>query len=91
MSTTVTASAARQQLYGLVRQVNDDADVVTITSKGGDAVLLSADEWAQIAETLHVMSLPNASRMVEDIRAINAGDTSRIVPADLVDPEQIAG
>lgn len=90
MSTTVSATTARSQLFGLIAQVNDDADVVTITSKAGDAVLVSASEWAQIAETLHVASLPNAGRMLADIRAIAAGDTSGLVQVDLVDPDRIA-
>ncbi|WP_164545288.1 type II toxin-antitoxin system Phd/YefM family antitoxin [Antribacter gilvus] len=90
MGTTVTATAARGQLFGLIARVNDDADVVTITSKAGDAVLVSASEWAQIAETLHVASLPNAGRMLADIRAIAAGDTSQLVRAELIDADKIA-
>jgi prevent-host-death family protein len=37
---------------GLIRQVNDDHEPVRINSKGGDAVLMSADDFDSWQETI---------------------------------------
>jgi antitoxin YefM len=39
---TISASEARSRLFPLIQQVNDDHAPVRITSRGGDAVLMSA-------------------------------------------------
>jgi len=41
----VNASTARANLFGLVEQVNQDHLPRIITSKKGDAVLLSKEDW----------------------------------------------
>ncbi|MDF2824636.1 MAG: prevent-host-death family protein [Mycobacterium sp.] len=41
---SISASEARQRLFPLLEQVNDDHAPVRITSKAGDAVLMSADD-----------------------------------------------
>ena len=43
--TTVTASEARKLLFPLLGQVDDDHSVVTITSKAGNAVLISEEDY----------------------------------------------
>ena len=40
----ITASEARKNLFPLIEQVNEDRTPVEITSKRGDAVLISGDE-----------------------------------------------
>ena len=50
---SISASEARQRLFPLLEQVNTDHEPVRITSKGGDAVLMSADDydkWLAIAK-----------------------------------------
>jgi len=49
--TTITASQARSTLFPLIEAVNQDGGIVTITSKAGNAVLMSADEYAALEET----------------------------------------
>jgi len=47
---SISASKARQRLFSLLEQVNTDHEPVRITSKGGDAVLMSAadyDSWQE--------------------------------------------
>ena len=41
----ITASEARKNLFPLIEQVNDDRQPVEITSKRGDAVLLSRADY----------------------------------------------
>jgi len=55
---TVSVSQARKDLYNLVDQVGESHEPLVITSKRGDAVLLSAKDWQAIQETMHLLSVP---------------------------------
>jgi prevent-host-death family protein len=61
----LSASEARAKLFSLVEQVNKDHSPRIITSRQGDAVLLSKDDWETIQETLYLQSIPG---LVESIR-----------------------
>jgi antitoxin YefM len=62
----ITASAARRDLFSLIQQVSDDRSAVEITSKRGNAVLVSADEFAAWRETRHLFASPaNARRLLD--------------------------
>lgn len=61
----ISASEARANLFGLVEQVNQDHSPRVITSRKGDAVLLSKADWESIQETLYLQSIPG---FVESIR-----------------------
>ncbi len=45
---SITASEARKQLFPLIEKVNNDRVAVEITSRRGNAVLISADEYAAL-------------------------------------------
>lgn len=69
----VTASEARKNLFPLIEQVNEDRTPVEITSRRGDAVLLSRDEFDALQETAHLLRSPrNARRLLESLdQAVN--------------------
>jgi len=70
----ITASEARRTLFPLIQRVNDDAVVVEITSKGGNAVLMSAAQYESMQETLYLLRSPaNAKRLMESIEQVRAG------------------
>ena len=50
--TVVSASEARANLFGLIERVNEDAAPVEITSRRGDAVLISRSEFEAQAQLL---------------------------------------
>jgi len=52
-------SEARAKFFSLVEQVNKDHLPRFITSRQGDAVLLSKSDWESIQETLYLQSIPN--------------------------------
>ena len=54
----LSASEARAKLFSLVEQVNKDHSPRMITSRQGDAVLLSKNDWESIQETLYLVSIP---------------------------------
>jgi len=55
--TTLNSTEARSNLYGLIAQVNDSHQPITITGKKGNAVLISEDDWSAINETLFLMNI----------------------------------
>lgn len=72
----ITASDARRRLFPLIKQVNDDRAPVEITSKRGNAVLMSADEYAAWQETAYLFRTPaNARRLLDAAEAAARGET----------------
>ena len=63
--TTLTASKARSKLYRLIDETAQSHQPVVISGKRSQAVLLSADDWKAIQETLYLLSIPD---MRESIR-----------------------
>jgi antitoxin YefM len=71
----ITASEARRKLFPLIEQVNDDRRPIEITSRRGNAVLMSADEYAAWEETAHLFRSPaNARRLLDAADAARRGD-----------------
>ena len=64
--TILTASEARADLDRLMEQAAETHEPITITGDRGDAVLVSAEDWAAIQETLFLLSVPG---MRESIKA----------------------
>ena len=72
---SISASEARQRLFPLLEQVNTDHEPVRITSKAGDAVLMSADDYDSWQETVYLLRSPeNARRLMEAVVRDRAGD-----------------
>jgi antitoxin YefM len=70
----MTASEARKNLFPLIEQVNEDRSAIEITSRRGDAVLLSRDEYDALQETAHLLRAPkNARRLLESLDQALAG------------------
>jgi antitoxin YefM len=71
----VTASEARKRLFPLIEQVNDDRTPVEITSRRGNAVLLSRADYDALEETAHLLRVPaNAKRLVESLQQAKSGE-----------------
>jgi antitoxin YefM len=71
----ITASTARKNLFPLIQQVNEDHTPVEITSKGGDAVLISLDDYRALEETAHLLRVPeNARRLLESLQQAERGE-----------------
>ena len=64
---SVTATAARKDLYNLIARVNENSAPITITNnRGKGAVLIGEDDWAAIEETLYLNSIPGMSASLEE-------------------------
>jgi len=70
----ITASEARKNLFPLIEQVNDDRTPIEITSRRGDAVLLSRADYDALEETAHLLRVPaNAKRLIESLQQAHSG------------------
>lgn len=77
MAMAITASEARRALFPLIEQVNNDRSPVEITSKRGNAVLMSADDYAAWQETAYLFRSPaNARRLLDAAGAAERGETA---------------
>lgn len=65
------ASTARANLFSLIEQVNQDHLPRVITSKKGDAVLLSKQDWESLQETLYLQSIEG---LVESVKQTELED-----------------
>jgi antitoxin YefM len=72
---SITASEARKNLFPLIEQVNDDRTPIEITSRRGDAVLLSRADYDALEETAHLLRSPaNAKRLLESLQQALSSD-----------------
>ena len=63
---SLTASEARANLYRLIDQTAESHKPIVISGKRSSAVLLSAEDWNAIQETLYLLAVPG---MRESIKA----------------------
>jgi antitoxin YefM len=70
----ITASEARRNLFPLIEQVNQDRTPIEITSKRGDAVLISIDDYHALEETAYLLRSPaNVRRLLESLDQARSG------------------
>ncbi len=68
--TTLTATEARKQLYGLLDSVAASHEPVQIAGKRHSAVLIAEEDWRAIQETLYLTSIPNMREsIIEGMKA----------------------
>jgi len=60
----VNATNARNNLYNLIDQTIKSCEPIQITSKRGDAVLISYDDWKAIQETIYLLSIPGLKESI---------------------------
>ena len=62
--TAVTVTEARKTLYALLDDVSASHEPVHITGKRNSAVLISADDWRAIQETLYLHSVAGMAEAI---------------------------
>ncbi len=77
--TTFTATAARQALFSILEKSIKGHAPVKITSKNGDAVLISEEDYESLLETLELLSTPGMHKSILEAKAdIKAGRTKSL-------------
>ena len=76
---SIPASTARQNLFPLIKQVNDDHEAVLITSNAGNAVLVSESEWKNMLEIQYLLSTQaNRDWLSKSINEADNGQTKLV-------------
>ncbi len=98
---TLTASKARSNLYRLIDQAAETHQPITISGKRHDAVLLSAQDWQAIQETLSLLAVPGMRESIKDGMAesvescafigLLAGRTQKIATLEEIDTATAQG
>lgn len=87
---TISASEARKDLFPLIKRVNDDHTPVRISSKNGDAVLMSAQDYDSWQETVYLLRSPaNARSLMEAVARDRSGET--VITRTMAELEELAG
>ena len=74
----ITAREARKNLFRLIKRVNEDRTIVEITSRRGNAVLMSLDDYRALEETAYLLRSPtNVRRLFASLEQARAGDASQ--------------
>jgi antitoxin YefM len=90
MAVAISASEARAHLFPLIQQVNDDHVPVRINSRGGDAVLMSAEDFDSWQETIYLLRSPaNARRLMEAVARDKSDQAA--VPKTMEELRALAG
>jgi antitoxin YefM len=74
---TISYSSLRNNLAGVLDQVNNDHQAVIITRQNKTpAVIISLDDFKSYEETAYLMTSPkNAKRLTDSINEIESGNT----------------
>ena len=62
---TLTASEARANLYRLIDEAAESHKPITISGKRSSAVLLAAEDWSAIQETLYLLAVPGMRESIK--------------------------
>ena len=74
---TITATEARKSFFELIKQTNQSHDVIQVQHKSGNAVIMSAEDYESLQETLFLLSQPGFSEGFEQsLEDARAGDVS---------------
>ena len=75
----LSATELRQNLFRLMRKSVKGHVPIRITSKDGNAVLISEGDYENLMETLELLSTPGLRKSIEEARAdIKAGITKSL-------------
>lgn len=79
MITPITASEARADLYRLIDQTSESHKPIMISGKRSSAVLVSAEDWQAIQETLYLLSVPGMRESIKKGMAEPLGKSAKAV------------
>ncbi|SHF05226.1 prevent-host-death family protein [Thermoanaerobacter uzonensis DSM 18761] len=63
---TMPVTKVRQNIYKIIEQVRENSEPIQITSRKGNAILISEEDWNAIQETLYLLSVPNLKESIMD-------------------------
>ncbi|MBK1883971.1 type II toxin-antitoxin system Phd/YefM family antitoxin [Luteolibacter pohnpeiensis] len=74
---TISATAARSDLYRVIDVAISDHEPVQITGKRGNAVLIAESDWRAIQETLLLVGIPGMRHSILEGMAESIDECAR--------------
>jgi prevent-host-death family protein len=62
---TLTANEAKADLYRLIDQTTESHEPIIIAGEHNNAVLIAAEDWQAIQETLYLLSVPDMGESIK--------------------------
>jgi len=62
----IIITEAKNKFYHLINKVNLSHEPIIITSKKGNTVLISENDWRAIQETLYLLSIPGMRESIKE-------------------------
>lgn len=62
----INISNARANLYNLVRMAIEDSELINLSTKEGNAIIISEADYNSLVETLYLSSDPNYKKTLID-------------------------
>ena len=63
--TAISVTKARENIYQILSDVNNNSQPITITNnRGKNGVLISEDDWNPIQETLYLNAIPGMTESI---------------------------
>ncbi len=76
MKTEITATDARRDFFEIVKSATERHQIYRIQHRKGPVVLLSAEDYDNLIETLELLSVPDFSdRLKKSVEQIKKGET----------------
>ena len=80
--TNTTVTNFRQNVFAYVDAAVKHNDVISVTTKNGNAVMLSEEEYTGMLETLRLMSIPGMEASLREAAAEPIEDGTPYVPGE---------
>jgi len=72
---SITATEARKTFFELIKQTNQQHEIIEIQHKSGNSVMMSAKEYESLQETLALLSQPGFKQAFdESVQQADADD-----------------
>ncbi|MFC8536310.1 type II toxin-antitoxin system Phd/YefM family antitoxin [Streptomyces sp. NPDC057249] len=82
----ISASQARRDFFGLIHRVTENHAPEHVTSKAGNVVIMSEEDYNAWEETMYLLRSPrNAARLMRSTEQMDAG---RGTVRDLIDTDE---
>lgn len=77
---TLTATDARKSFFELIKQSNQQHEIFEVQHKSGNAVIMSADEYESLQETLALLSQSGFKDEFDE--SVKQADSGKVVSFD---------
>jgi len=73
---TMTATEARKNFFELIKQASQRHETIEVQHKLGKAVIMSADDYESLQETLHLLSQPDFKQTFQ--QSVSEADSGEV-------------